>query len=258
MQYTRPACLLAAALLVSGCKIGGSGGGSDNDTSPSYSATIERTTYGIPHISADTIGSAGYGHGYAIAEDNLCVLADAYVTFNGERSRYFGPDEPAAIMGTFGTPTNLEADFFFRFLLDEQQLDTFTTEQPDDLLELSAGFAAGYSRYVEEIQDGQHPDRHLDCRNAEWLTTITEADVLRRLVALNLAASSANWVEEIAAACPTKSRKSTRIASCLAAKPVSAATPLPLAPMLPSRAAACCLPTRTGICWALTASIRYT
>ncbi|HCA23345.1 MAG TPA: hypothetical protein DEP32_04190, partial [Pseudomonas sp.] len=169
---------------------------------PSYSATIERTTYGIPHISADTIGSAGYGHGYAIAEDNLCVLADAYVTFNGERSRYFGPDEPAAIMGTFGTPTNLEADFFFRFLLDEQQLDTFTTEQPDDLLELSAGFAAGYSRYVEEIQDGQHPDRHLDCRNAEWLTTITEADVLRRLVALNLAASSANWVEEIAAAQP--------------------------------------------------------
>ncbi|HCA23011.1 MAG TPA: hypothetical protein DEP32_02495, partial [Pseudomonas sp.] len=66
MQYTRPACLLAAALLVSGCKIGGSGGGSDNDTSPSYSATIERTTYGIPHISADTIGSAGYGHGYAL------------------------------------------------------------------------------------------------------------------------------------------------------------------------------------------------
>lgn len=202
MQYTRPACLLAAALLVSGCKIGGSGGDDDNDTTPSYSATIERTTYGIPHISADTIGSAGYGHGYAIAEDNLCVLADAYVTFNGERSRYFGPDEQAAIMGTFGTPTNLEADFFFRFLLDEQQLDTFTTEQPDDLLELSAGFAAGYSRYVEEIQDGQHPDRHLDCRNAEWLTTITEADVLRRLVALNLAASSANWVEEIASAQP--------------------------------------------------------
>ncbi|MEH6564733.1 MAG: penicillin acylase family protein [Halopseudomonas sp.] len=195
--------LLALALTLSACKIGG--GGSDNDDAPaqaSYKATIERTSFGIPHITADTMGGAGYGHGYAIAEDNLCVLADAFVTFNGERSRYFGPEASAAVMGTFGSPPNLEADFFFRLLNNQDAVDAFKEDQPADLMELTRGFAAGYSRYVEEIKDGEHPDRHADCRNAEWLQTIDEDDVLRRLIALNLAASSANWVTEITSAQP--------------------------------------------------------
>ncbi|MEH6490655.1 penicillin acylase family protein [Halopseudomonas sp.] len=195
--------LLTIALTLSACKIGG-GGGSDDDTpaQTSYKATIERTTFGIPHITADDMGGAGYGHGYAIAEDNLCVLADAFVTFNGERSRYFGPTAAAATMGTFGTPPNLEADFFFRLLTDQAAVDAFKQDQPEDLMELTRGFAAGYSRYVEEIQGGEHAGRHADCRNAEWLQTIDEDDVLRRLIALNLAASSANWVTEITSAQP--------------------------------------------------------
>ena len=201
--FLAKASILTGAILLSGCKIGGSSGGDDQPSEQRhYSATIERTTYGIPHITAKDLGGAGYGHGYAIAEDNLCVLADAFVTYSGQRSEYFGPDEAAATMGTFGTPTNLEADFFFRFLLNEQELTTFQAAQADDMLELTAGFAAGYSRYVSEVKDGEHAGRHTDCRNAEWLRTITTDDVLRRLVALNLAASSANWVEEIVAAQP--------------------------------------------------------
>lgn len=197
--------LLAIAIALSACKIGGGGGGSDDDeptTRAPYKATIERTTFGIPHITAADIGGAGYGHGYAIAEDNLCVLADAFVTFNGERSRYFGPTDAAATMGTFGSPPNLEADFLFRLLTDQQAVDAFKKEQPEDLLELSRGFAAGYSRYVDEIKDGEHVGRHAECRNADWVETINEDDVLRRLIALNLAASSANWVTEIAGAQP--------------------------------------------------------
>ncbi|WP_022961591.1 penicillin acylase family protein [Halopseudomonas pelagia] len=198
--------LLTTAILLGGCLSGGGGGSSSNDTpptpAPSYNATIERTTYGVPHITADNYGGAGYGHGYAIAEDNLCVLADAFVTFRGERSQYFGPDQPASPMGTFGTPPNLEADFFFRFLIDDQQIDRFKAEQTPELLELSQGFAAGYSRYVKEIRDGQHVGRHASCRNEDWLVTISEDDVLQRLIALNLAASSANWVEEISNAQP--------------------------------------------------------
>lgn len=197
-------CLMSTALLLGGCLGGGGGGGGSDDSPPatSYNATIERTTYGIPHITADSYGGAGYGHGYAIAEDNLCVLADAFVTFRGERSRYFGPDQPASPMGTFGSPPNLEADFFFRFVVDDQQVDKFTQGQPEELLELARGFTAGYNKYVNEIQDNQHPGRHADCRNQEWLSAITEEDLMRRLVSLNLAASSANWVEEIASAQP--------------------------------------------------------
>ena len=76
--------LISTFLILGGCKFGGGGGGgSDAPPSASYKATIERTTYGIPHITADNFAGAGYGHGYAIAEDNLCVLADAFLTFRG-------------------------------------------------------------------------------------------------------------------------------------------------------------------------------
>ncbi len=196
-----PWCLIAGSLALSAC-----GGDSSNraavDTGPTYQATIERTTYGVPHITADTYGGAGYGHGYAIAEDNLCVLADAFVTFRGERSQYFGPDAPASPMGTFGSPPNLEADFFFRSVVDDAQMARFRDAQPAAVRQLSRGFAAGFSRYVREVKAGDHTGRHLECRGEPWLATVTEGDVFRRLVALNLAASSANWVEEIASAQP--------------------------------------------------------
>jgi len=193
--------LLTTAALLSGCFSSNNDGG-DSPPQINYKATIERTTYGVPHITADNYGGAGYGHGYAIAEDNLCILADAFVTFRGERSQHFGPNQPASPMGTFGSPPNLEADFFFRFLIDDQQIAHFKAEQEPELLELTQGFAAGYSRYVREIKNGEHVGRHASCRDEDWLTTISEDDVLQRLIALNLAASSANWVQEISNAQP--------------------------------------------------------
>src|SRR5690554_7501050 len=82
-QYVQPGNLarlgVITSILALGACLGGGGGGGSSSSEPStrFSATIERTTYGIPHITADDYAGAGYGHGYAIAEDNLCVLADA-------------------------------------------------------------------------------------------------------------------------------------------------------------------------------------
>ena len=50
------------------------------------SATIRRTEHGIPHILAGDYEGAGYGYGYAIAQDNICVLADTYLTVRAQRS----------------------------------------------------------------------------------------------------------------------------------------------------------------------------
>lgn len=198
--------LISTFLMLGACKIGGGGGGgsSSEPVTPdaTYKATIERTTYGVPHITADSFGGAGYGHGYAIAEDNLCVLADAFLTYRGERSLHFGPTLPASPMSTFGTPPNRESDYFFRFIVNDEQVAKFRDAQSEDVRELLRGFTAGYNRYVTEVRDGQHPGRHADCRDQEWLATVTEDDFMRRLVGLNLAASSANWVEEIASAQP--------------------------------------------------------
>lgn len=196
-----PWCLIAGTLALSAC----GGDSSDRaalDTGAGYQATIERTTYGVPHITSNSYGGAGYGHGYAIAEDNLCVLASAFVTFRGERSQYFGPDAEAAPMGTFGAPRNEDADFFFRFVVNDDQVAMFRDAQPADVRQLSRGFAAGFSRYVREVKGGDHAGRHLDCRGEPWLAPVTEQDVFRRLVALNLAASSANLLEEIVSAQP--------------------------------------------------------
>ena len=190
-------CILGATVALTAC-----GGSSSSRSGTDYRATIERTTYGIPHITAEDYAGLGYGHGYAIAEDNLCTLADAYVTFRGERSRYFGPTAAASSGGTFGTPNNRNADYFFRFVVNDEVVNTYRDDQPESLRDLSRGFAAGFSRYVREVQGGEHAGRHQGCRDAEWLAEIDEQDVFRRLVALNLAASSANWVSEIATAAP--------------------------------------------------------
>ena len=39
-------------------------------------ATIERTAFGIAHISAGNLESLAYGIAYAHAEDNVCQTAD--------------------------------------------------------------------------------------------------------------------------------------------------------------------------------------
>ncbi len=66
--------------------------------------TIRRTAYGIPHILADDFAGAGFGLGYAFAEDNFCALADITVTVGGDRSRYFGADTNAGDPMTFYSP----------------------------------------------------------------------------------------------------------------------------------------------------------
>ena len=50
---------------------------------------IRRTAHGIPHIEARDWGSAGYGYGYAFAQDNVCVMAETYVTVDAQRARWF-------------------------------------------------------------------------------------------------------------------------------------------------------------------------
>ncbi|MEN8719994.1 MAG: penicillin acylase family protein [Oceanococcaceae bacterium] len=55
-------------------------------------AQLRWTDYGIVHVKADDYRGLGYGYAYAVAEENLCRIADVYVTVSGERSKYFGWD----------------------------------------------------------------------------------------------------------------------------------------------------------------------
>ena len=55
-------------------------------------AKITRNKQGIPTIEADSYKDLGFGYGYAFASDDICVIADTYLTGNAERSKWFGPD----------------------------------------------------------------------------------------------------------------------------------------------------------------------
>ena len=81
---------MAVSLGLFGCSDNDNFNGNiDDDTSDStYAADIQRTEFGIPHITAKNYKGLGYGVGYAFAEDNICSLAREIVIAKGESMRY--------------------------------------------------------------------------------------------------------------------------------------------------------------------------
>lgn len=182
--------------------VAGCGTNTANTTTQAVDVHVEirRMTDGIPHIEANDWTSLGYGFGYAQATDNLCTMADAFLTYRGERSRYLGADEHLSVLSTLGQPKNIDADFFFKLIGTDAVLERYRSTQPPELQQLVHGFAAGYNRYLKEIRSGQSPHSHQACRSKPWLTEIADTDVYRRLYAANLAGGYAHFVTAIATA----------------------------------------------------------
>jgi acyl-homoserine-lactone acylase len=70
------------------------------DTPPLYgqrraSADVEirRDTFGVPHILAPDEEAAGFGFGYAMAEDHVVEIGRRYLQARGEAARHFGESE---------------------------------------------------------------------------------------------------------------------------------------------------------------------
>jgi acyl-homoserine-lactone acylase len=197
---------LAAAAALTAC--GGGGGGSGFSFLPppstpanppadgTYKAEIRRTSMGVPHIKADNWPGVGYGYGYAQAEDDLCTMADSFLTYRGERSQYFGADAKLVASSTIGLPKNIDSDFFHRHVISADVLQKMIDAQPDNLKKLVVGFAAGYNRYVREVKAGG--TAHAACRNEAWVQPITTDDIYRRMYAANLAGGYSNFLANIA------------------------------------------------------------
>ena len=129
-------------------------------------AIIRRTEGGVPHIKADNLKSAAFGHGYAQAQDNVCLLAEAIVKARSERARYFGPG-PGDI--------NVINDFSFKA---QKILSGAETEFPalsDESRALIEGFSAGYNKYVSETDPADLP---AECRSQPWVKEISPVDLL--------------------------------------------------------------------------------
>ncbi len=198
-----PLSVLALATLTA---CGGGGGDSGQDST--YQAEIRRTTMGVPHIKASNWGNLGYGYGYAQAQDNLCTMADAFLTYRGERSQYLGGDALAVNKSTIGRPVNLDSDFFFRHVVSDDALDSLAAAQSDDMRKLVSGFVAGYNRYVRDLPGSA--GAHAACRGQAWVKPISERDLLRRAYAANLAAGYSNFVPQIATGAPAAAAQGQR------------------------------------------------
>jgi len=133
--------------------------------------TITRTEQSIPNIVARDFASGGYGVGYAMAEDNVCIMADFWLTLRAERAKYFGPS--AANSDLYYAWVNKTAPL-------QKMIDAPPPNGPTkDALAMIDGFIAGYNAYLAEVGVDNIPDPR--CRGKEWVTPITRLDVMRRV-----------------------------------------------------------------------------
>jgi len=156
-------------------------------------ADIRRTQFGVPHIRAQNERGLGFGIGYAYAQDNLCLLANEIVTVNGERSRYFGPEQM-----TVEERENRVSDVFFQWLNTPQAVSGFWQAQPVEVRDRLQGYAAGYNRYLaERRQQGLPPQ----CQG-EWVREITAEDLVKLTRRLLVEGGVGQFAEALAGATP--------------------------------------------------------
>ncbi|WP_192560814.1 acylase [Pseudomonas allokribbensis] len=156
-------------------------------------ADIRRTSFGVPHIRAENERGLGFGIGYAYAQDNLCLLANEIVTVNGERSRYFGPDQ-----FTVEERENRVSDVFFQWLNTPQAVNAFWQAQPVEVRDLVQGYAAGYNRYLVERRQQGLPQQ---CQG-EWVRDITAEDLVKLTRRLLVEGGVGQFAEALAGATP--------------------------------------------------------
>lgn len=167
-------------------------------------ATIHRTSYGIPHIVAKGWKSLGFGHGYATAETNICVLADTLMTVRGERSQYLGAEGRYRDQVTLNA-TNLESDVLFRNIRDRKVVRTLLNDPqrgPGRQTRMMVrGYVAGVNQYLRDIGGAKNiPDP--TCKGKPWVRPASAYDLWHGIYAANLLASAGVFVPQIVNAEP--------------------------------------------------------
>src|ERR1700733_1447659 len=161
-----------------------------------YEATITRTTFGIPHIHAKDFGGLGFGAAYAEAQDNICLMADAYVSAAGKRSQFFGADADT-LVGLWPAK-NIDSDLFYRSIPDIARLRTMFGQRSPQYRDLIDGWVAGYNRFVKD-----HKDRlPAQCAGQPWIRPLTRDDVLQSINGFSMLLSSVSVAPRIVNAAP--------------------------------------------------------
>ena len=160
------------------------------------SADIRRTSYGVAHIRATDERGLGFGMGYAYAQDNLCLLANEVVTVNGERARFFGPEQT-----TLEERNNLASDVFFTWLNTPDAVAAFWKAQSPQIQQRIEGYVAGYNRYLKE-QGAPAP-----CQ-AAWARPLVAEDLVKLTRRLLVEGGVGQFAEALVGATPPQATAS--------------------------------------------------
>jgi acyl-homoserine-lactone acylase len=172
-----------------------------------YEATIRRTAHGIPHILAEGWGNLSFGVGYAFAEDNLCVMADTFLTVDAERAKFLGPDGTYRSEANGVEPNNLDSDFFYQWINESGVVEglidgTWPNAKPvsQAILEGTTGWVAGYNQLIADARAGLR--RKPACLDEPWVRPVAPISLFRRYYQLVMFASKGALLPYIVGAQP--------------------------------------------------------
>jgi acyl-homoserine-lactone acylase len=165
------------------------------------SAQIRYTTGGIPHILAHSWQDLGFGYGYVFAKDNLCTMANDYVTVEAQRSRYFGPKGSYVQRGNGFVENNLESDFYWQQIINSHIVQHLEQGVGGDEQQIEAGYVNGYNAYLAHV-GGAKGVTDPTCRGQAWVKPITQFDSYLRLYQLMLESSGDVTMQGITEAAP--------------------------------------------------------
>ena len=160
-----------AVVVTSGMMVSFGCSQSETDRSHRYEATVVKTEYGIPHITAESWGSLGFGEAYTAAEDHICNMALALVQSRGESAAVFGPGP---------RNRNLSRDIVVKALgIPERAGEALAAQEPQ-IKEWVEGYTAGYNQFVNE-RAGKFGSW---CNDATWVRPVTATEFMAQYVTL--------------------------------------------------------------------------
>ncbi|MFI1016404.1 penicillin acylase family protein [Streptomyces sp. NPDC020965] len=187
-----------------------------------HSATIRYTEYGIPHITADNYPNLGFGSGWAQAADQVCILANGFVTVRAERSRWFGPDGPSD-EDLSSARNNLSSDLYFRGVRDagtarKLLAAPYPVGPGKDAKAMLHGWVAGYNAWL-----AQNKIKDPACRGKAWVRPITVNDLATVGHSLTVTGGTGQATDGVIDAAPPTPARSTSTAARPAQPPAAAA-----------------------------------
>ena len=154
-------------------------------------AEIIRSKGGIPTIRADDFKGLGFGYGYAFAEDNICTIAEAYVTVERRALALLRPRRQTRPTATRTCrATSSTSGSRTRGIIDERARRA-AAGRPEE--EGRPG-GQGLRRRLQPLPRQDRGRRTSPIRPAPaqpWVRDITTADVWRRFYQLGQLASGA-------------------------------------------------------------------